>query len=348
MALERLGSSPAPAGAPGRALAARPGTAFPATATTALSRLDPVELLLRLRVTAAFDGGLLARGPQGQPVQIPASALAGQRWEPGQLLLVRVVATTPQLELAVLGPAEEGMAPSMALARGGSDADARSQTPTPALLPDQAGIHRLLLAPLQVPVLAAQWRNLVLAHWRQASLAQTPSAALPQRTDAMALASEPHHHQATQAQQALQGLLVFHTLLWPGVWLTFWPAPARARPSGPRRNPDQRLCLELDLPGLGPVRVDLELLGTAVAAVLCASAADAVALLQSRATLAAASLARSHLRLLHWQVLHQQPLAAMAPLPASAPQWGPADLALPPGLFRAAAEVLNALSPPFR
>lgn len=345
MALERVGS-PAPAAPAGRAVLARPGAAFPATA---LSRIDPVEPLLRLRVAAAFDGGLLARGPEGQQVQIPASALAGQRWEPGQLLLVRVVATTPQLQLAVLGPAEETPASSPAPPRSaGGGEPSRPQAQPPALQPDQAGIHRLLLAPLQVPALAAQWRNLVLAQLRQATSGQSPAAPSPmqplhslQRTGGMALGSEP-------PAQALQGLLVFHTLLWPGVWLTFWPLPARARPPGQRRNTAQRLGLELELPGLGPVRVDLELQGQAVAVVLCTTGADAVPLLHSRATLAAASLARSHLHLVHWQVLQRHPLPPMAPLPASAAQWGPADLALPPGLFRAAAEVLNALSPPFR
>ncbi|MDZ7862134.1 hypothetical protein [Acidovorax sp.] len=345
MALERL-SSTAPAGAPGRALVARPGAAIPATAT-ALPRLDPVQPLLRLRVTATFDGGLLARGPEGQQLQIPASALAGQRWEPGQLLLVRVVGTTPQLELAVLGLADEGMASAPPRSGGGGD-PSRPQGQPPAVQPDQAGMHRLLLAPLQVPALAAQWRSLVLAQLRQSTPGQPPAAASPmqalhglQRADGMALGGEP-------PAQALQGMLVFHALVWPGVWLTFWPLPARARPPGQRKNTGQRLGLELDLPGLGPVRVDLELQGQAVAVVLCATGADAVALLHSRATLAAASLARSHLRLLHWQVLQHQPLPPVAPLPASAAQWGSADLALPPGLFRAAAEVLNALSPPFR
>lgn len=302
------------------------GAALVAAPAALLPMLPPEEAapLLRLRVLSAFDGGLLARNADGLPLQIPASALAGQAWAPGQL--VRVVSSSPQLELAVLGPAEEGP-----LGKSGSGREPR------AMQPDQAGLRRLLSPPLDVPALAAQWRAMVLLR-----LQQPASASAARAQTVTALGAEP-------LPATLQPTLVFHTLLWPGVALTFWPAQQRPR-SAQRGRPTatRSMGLLLVLPDLGEVRIDISMHGSAVALSLTTQNASAVPLLRSRTSLMATSLARAHLRLMQCQVACTPSPLPMAALPATAQHLATFDATLPPGLFRAAAEVLNALSPPFQ
>lgn len=309
------------------ATAPRSGGAAP----PALVPMLPSAPLLRLRVQSTFDGGLLARSTDGLPFQIPASALAGQAWAPGQLLLVRVVSTSPQLELAVLGPAEEG-AP-------GQSGPGREPAATQ---PDQAGLRRLLSPPLDVPALAAQWRAMVLLRLQQ-SVSAPVNAVLAQGGVA-ALGAEPQ-------AATLQPTLVFHTLLWPGVALSFWPAqqrPRDARHGRPASAAARSMGLLLTLPDLGEVCIDVAMQGSAVALSLTTHNAAAVPLLRSRTSLIATSLARARFRLMQCQVACTSSPRPMAALPATAQHLASFDTTLPPGLFRAAAEVLNALNPPFR
>ncbi|NMM84897.1 hypothetical protein B2J88_11025 [Rhodococcus sp. SRB_17] len=343
MALERATPSP-PIGAVARPLVPRAGggaVALPTAPAALLPALPPegIAPLLRLRVFSAFDGGLLARSADGLPFQIPTSALAGQAWAPGQLLLVRVVSTSPQLELAVLGPADEGLPARAGLLAG--------QTPA-ALLPDQAGMHRLLAPPLDVAALAAQWRAMVLQRLQRAVPAAASSTPASAGTALVPLgaALAPSAEAST-----LQPTLVFQTLLWLGVGLTFWPAqprPRGARHGRPTGAMAQNMGLLLLLPGLGEVRIDVSMYGSAVALNLAAQSAESVPLLRSRTALIAASLARAGLRLMQCQVAPAPPGQPMMALPATAQQLCSVHTALPPGLFRAAAEVLNALSPPFQ
>ncbi len=339
MALERVTPS-SPIGAVARSLVPRVGSVLAAAPAALLPVLPPEAAapLLRLRVLSAFEGGVLARSADGLPFQIPTSALSGQAWAPGQLLLVRVVSTSPQLELAVLGPADEGVPARAGLPAG--------QTPA-ALLPDQAGMHRLLAPPLDVVALAAQWRAMVLQRLQRAA----PEAAPAQAAAGPALAPLGAALAPGAEAPTLQPTLVFHTLLWPGVGLTFWPAkprPRGARHGRPTGAMAQNMGLLLLLPGLGEVRIDVSVYGSAVALNLAAQSAESVPLLRSRTALIAASLARAGLRLMQCQVAPAPPGQPMAALPATAQQLGSVHPALPPGLFRAAAEVLNALSPPFQ
>lgn len=299
--------------------------------------------LLRLRVVSAFEGGLLARGADGQPYALPASALGGRDWVPGQLLLVQVVSAAPQLELAVLGPAEEGLPPRAAL----------PGTSGPALPPaqqtDQAALRRLMGPPPLPAAQAAQWRSMALLRLQQ--LAPPPALAPWVPAAASAASSEA-------LSQGAPPLLLFQTVIWPGVGLALWHAPARARTgrsASPRtRAADCRLHLRLALPDLGEVHIDLHLLGRAVGLRMAIAHEADAPLLRSRTSLMAASLARAGLRLAHWHVAQAPPATAspqggLPTTPAGAAQvLGQFDHALPPALFRAAAEVLSALSPPFR
>lgn len=327
MALERVGGL-SQTGPMVRALATRT-----ATGTVTVPAIDAMPPLLRLRVLSAFDGGLLARNADGLPLQIPASSLAGQTWAPGQLLLVRVVSTSPQLELAVLGPAEEDP-----MGRPGPGREPG------AMQADQAGLRRLLSPALDVPALAARWRSMVLLRLQQSVPAPAGAALGWAHGGATVPGAEP-------PPATLQPTLVFHTLLWPGAGLTFWPAqprPRRARPGAPARAMAQSMGLLLVLPDLGEVRIDVSVYGSAVALSLATQSAASVPLLRSRTSLITTSLARAGLRLMQCQVACTPSPLPMAVLPATAQQLASVDTTLPPGLFRAAAEVLNALNPPFR
>lgn len=110
---------------------------------------------LQLQIGSGAVGELLAHGPQGLLFTLPAGSA-----RPGDLLLVRVVATEPQVELQLIEHLAQP--PGRSLLGAGEAADSM-----PALRSDQAWLQRLHLgqtAAESLPMaLAAQWRNRVLA-----------------------------------------------------------------------------------------------------------------------------------------------------------------------------------------
>lgn len=121
----------------------------------AAPRLPMLGQALPLQIGVGPDGELLAQGPQGLLFTLPAGSA-----RVGDLLLMRVVATQPQIELQLI---EHQSLPTARLrADEGDGLDAM-----PSLRPDQAQLQRLQLgrgASETLPAtLAAQWRSRVLA-----------------------------------------------------------------------------------------------------------------------------------------------------------------------------------------
>ena len=116
----------------------------------------PVGSSLQLQVGSGPAGELLAQGPQGLELPLPAGSA-----KPGDLLLMRVITTEPRLQLQLL---EHRPAGSQAQAAApAADADS-----TPALRSDQAWLQCLHLGSLPASgnapaAVAAQWRSRVLA-----------------------------------------------------------------------------------------------------------------------------------------------------------------------------------------
>jgi hypothetical protein len=283
--------------------------------------------LLRLLVSESLDGELHARSTDGRQFRFSAASLAatlgGHTLVPGQVLLLKVIGTSPQLELALLGTAGDG-----------PDAQHAAGADPKALQPDQAAMRRLARPVLDTPALAAGWRSMVLVRLQQGSV--VPEAGLP--PDAASRNAHP--------------ALMFQALAWSGVALNFWLLPAQADAWAAHRRAwgqGTRLRLALILPEIGPVLIELEVMGTAVALTLTAAGPLAVPALRSRVSLIAARMVHAGLRLMRCHVVHGSAQAPTAAAAVTEPMHLPlSEAALPPALFRAAAETVAAFSPPFQ
>lgn len=118
-------------------------------------RLPTLGQALPLQIGLGPSGELLAQGPQGLVFTLPAGSA-----RVGDLLLMRVVATQPQIELQLI---EHQAVPAARLRLDEGD----SLDSMPSQRPDQAQLQRLQLgraaAETLPATLATQWRSRVLA-----------------------------------------------------------------------------------------------------------------------------------------------------------------------------------------
>ena len=358
MAFERvMGASPV---APTPALTRTPG---PTQGSDASPDTIRPEDLLQLEVAHDLEGDLLMSGPAGQRWRLSADALAGLRLEPGQVLLVKVPATSPQLELALLDRLGNALPPDM----NTPDAGLATQDtlPPPALQPDQAAMRRFAQPLPDAASLATRWLALATQTLLQQRRADSldggtqPEAFANTPMQAMGMAflrsgPAPRNAAEPSVDEALlprpqQTLLLWQTVSPQGLPLAFclW-RPGKGEPGA--RSADTHLGLRMRLlmrhPQGDSVLVDLALSPPGVLLTLATDQAPLVPGLRGRLSLLAARLACAGLRLMRCHVLHST-LPVLAPPMPNAHQ-ALARLALPPALFRAAAEVLVVLSPPFR
>lgn len=309
----------------------------PTASSTATARPPSVGELLSLSRDTS-DGRVQATGPEGQAVTLwsdeaAAEALAseslGADLQPGDVLMVRVLATSPQLTLARVGPAwtTSGSVPLL-----------RPDWPEPsphrfwvaAMQPDQAAIMRMAWAAPDAPTLAAHWQIAVMAHLNQfghEALAPLPAASLER--------------------------WLLPIFAWSGLPMTLSLLPPRRRPADARRRArllDYGVRLNGMLPGLGLVEVQVRLLADGAVLIIIAPDEPTLHTLHQAQPQVTRAVHRAGLRLLrcHWLV--------RAP-GAPSPMFGPDDasahappLALPIAnevvpnpVFRVAAEVVVAL-----
>lgn len=365
MAIERIAGVPQiPRPAPARSAAGRTAEATaPAPAATAA---DPAA-------QGTLEGELLARPADGLQFRLSALALAGHALKPGQVLLVQVMATSPQLQLALLGagvdsPGTPGMPGAAAMA---PDGDALGPH---ALQPDQAEMHRFSRPVLDTAAMAAGWHSMVLRRLQQARAVVEPVAAAPpagpgeaSRNAGLPLvaaggtggngsnggskgAGEQPLVPMETAGRPAPTLLVFQALAWPGVALHFWLW--RRRPGDAaslrRRTPGNslRLRLAMALPQLGPVVVDIAVADKDVSLTFMTSHADATSALRERVDLIARRLASAGLRLAHCHAVHRSSERSAPDAGATADAAAHlllSDTSLQPQLFRAASETVAAL-----
>jgi len=285
-------------------------------------------------------GELLARSAEGQRFSLPATALAGLSLTAGQLLLVKVLSTSPRLELVLLGSGREDAA---AAATNTEAAElAASQ-------PDQAAIRRMVAQTLDTPALASSWRSMMLARLQLANLVPETAGQLRLSSppDALPHGREPGGALADSASHQAAPALMFQTLLWHGVTLSVWLRPDRYGDAAARRRTHrQGLRLVLTLAELGLVEIEVDVQDQTVALTLTAAQPLAEAVLRSRVSLISARLAHVGLHLMRCHVAHgpvTEPVTA-----AGAAHAVPSEANLPLVLFRGAAEVVAGLSPPFQ
>jgi hypothetical protein len=304
---------------------------------------------LRLQVALAADGALLGRTERGQTFALPAGLA-----QPGEMLLVRVLASQPQLQLQIVERRAAEGAPQSA-----ATSDAAPQD-TGALRADPAWLMRRLpgarplpgaasastpplthTAPAAPDMLAAQWRGRVLAEVLKAPMQHAGVAAnvVPEASQ------EAIRVQGWNGQPIQLRLLHPQQASWPP------PGPEDEAPQEPQRD-GQQPHQEPDEPGEGlRLGLILSLNGDWVQVVLQwqaggvllhLSAESPATLQQLRGLLprVSAALAAVPLPLRHCQLSSRPP--AMPPLPSAqqAPQLAHASSN---ALFRAAAEIAAVL-----
>jgi hypothetical protein len=274
--------------------------------------------LLRLRVALTAEGGLLGETEEGLQVGLPPGL-----GRPGDLLLMRVLAREPRLQLQLMQ--REAVADAEADELPGGDWGWR------ALRPDQGRLQRWHLdqdarLPAQV---GAQWRSQLLSE--QLRAAQGPAGQAPGSESPWA---------AHAAPVQLVG--------WLSPLSGFWPLPPRQDDAGRAggnalmeagvQDDGVCLCLNLDTPE-GWVLVLLQW-HHGLLLHCCAERAEALPWMRARLPAVARALAAVPLRLRHCSLgLHPPPLPEAGP--AQRAQGLASAASLP--LFRAAAEIARLL-----
>lgn len=304
---------------------------------------------LRLQVALAADGALLGRTERGQTFVLPAGLA-----QPGELLLVRVLASLPQLQLQIVERRGAEGAPQPAAAPDAAPQDTGALRADPTWLMRRLPGARPLpgaasaptpLAPSAPDMLAAQWRGRVLAEVLRAPMPRAGAAA----------GAVPEAAQEAIRVQGWNGQPIQLRLLHPQQ--ASWPppgaedeAPQRA-PKEPEREghepheePDEpgeglRLGLILSLNGAW-VQVVLQWQAGGVLLHLSAESPATLQQLRSLLPRVSAALAAVPLPLRHCQLSSRPP--AMPPLP-NAQQAPRLAHASSNALFRAAAEIAGVL-----
>lgn len=283
-----------------------------------LSRPAPVQRSPSLGETLilhAEEGTLFAIGQEGKPVTLVPGMVDAEHLatdlQPGDVLMVKVLATTPRLELARLG-ASASSAPTSFQPPGNAGIPASMQ-------PDQAAILRMAWAAPDAATLASHWQIDVHEHIKNAAWDR--------------------------------GLFPVHAWHGLPMVLQLLPPVSRRETGARKRVQGWSLRISGHVPGLGQVDVQVQLMSDGSATLLVATddAATLKRLRQAQAAVAQA-VNRAGLRLLdcHWLLRAPSPGVMPDPgadlvhvLPTGAPR--PPGPTLPSPLFQVAANVLVAL-----
>lgn len=297
--------------------------------------------LLRMIVAAGPQGELQARNEQGLLLNVPPGAAAA-----GDVLLLRVLATQPKLELQMLERRS-------ADAAGANVPAAAGQEDTAALRPDQAWLQQRFNGARQMSgsalpaSLAAQWRGRVLAEVLRSNLPEQPGPQAAAAPAEGAARLEPFHLQGWNGQALLLRLLSPQMAGWPS--LEREDEALQQQP--PHRHAESEQHAGSDEPGEGlRLGLILSLNGDWVQVVmqwqqglLLHFSADKPETLQALRALMpriAAALAAVPLPLRHCQLSSKPPAAP--PLPQGQQSQGLAHTSSG-ALFRAGAEIASVL-----
>lgn len=296
----------------------------------------------QLRVTLdAPTGALRATNPDGTLIKLPPHALDGLL-QPGDVLWVKVVSTTPQLSLLRLGQAVPARPDDAAF----MDTPGEAFSHTTAMEPDQAAMLRVAWAPPDASRLAAAWRIQVLSIVRQ----WTGEPAHPMW---MARGEAEAAMATARPMPAEQGLIPVHAWAGLSLFLRLYPPGSRTPSPAPRGLASRPWGLRIQgrLPGLGPLDLYVQLSTDGVTLAIQADSADALRRLQGGRLAIARAVTRAGWRLCSCQIVASPSRPGVSDAPASDPEGAtltPAHLAqaasgLPLSLFRVATELVTTL-----
>ncbi len=303
---------------------------------------------VRLTVDATLLDDVLATLPDGQTLRLAGLGPHARHLSAGDVLLMRVLANGPRLELALVDT------PLRGAASAGTPALASQ-----AMQPDQLAQRQLSWRPPEAAALAHSWRSMVLSAYAPAlahARAQTTSTvardlpaaaraaeALPVLREAGTLAAAPPP--AAALTHAPLDRWLFPAYAWGGLHLMLrlvepddGPPP---RPPRRRRGP-LAVNLEVDVPGLGRVAVQVRLVAPGVQLVFFVEHEAALQPVRQALPSLSQTLLAADLRLVRCGVVRGLP--GGRPVDEAAGRGLAAAQLLPPPLFRAAAEVAVALS----
>lgn len=282
---------------------------------------------MHLTYAETVGDDLLVATSDGRTLRLTGLAAVGQELTDGDVLLVRVLRNSPDLELELFG----------SVSRQGRPAMTPMSAEQAAMRFDQAALRQISWRSPDPAVLATSWRALVHGQWRGEALHETPAglgagAYLPFVSDPV--------REMTSGGCAPVERWAFPVYAWGGLPMMLRlvgadPDEARATPR--LRTRAMALRLDLTLPGMGRVTVQVQWISGGIQLSLAAEDANALEYLRERLPEMATALARCGLQLLRCRLNQGLPGLEANTLPAL-PQ-GPAA-AVPPGLFRAAAEVI--------
>ncbi|MFZ6647558.1 hypothetical protein ACO0LO_17685 [Undibacterium sp. TJN25] len=287
---------------------------------------------------------LLARSADGLPFRLTGLAglehLAGSL-SPGDILQLRVLATSPQLELAVFSPEERGSSSA------GASPESSNGTNAAAMQLDQAVLSRQVnwRAP-DAATLATSWRVMVLSFFQQQNALReqarglhVPGNLLMADPSASALRDNSRIPASIDAESWL-----FAAYTWNGQKLMLRVLGTDEDEASYRKGRRGKIALrvELLLPGVGQVSVQMELAAGGVMLDLAAEQMDTMQHLREALRGLASAIARSGLSIVRCRLLRSLP--PISPLNSMRAEAGMEEMR--PELFRAMAEVIGFLIQP--
>lgn len=308
------------------------------------------------RTGAMGLGQVFAMEHEDMVVSLAPGAVSGEllpdELNPGDVLLVKVLSTTPRLSLERLGQATQASAPTPSTLSG--KAGATPQSASAAMTPDQTAMLRMAWAPADAASLATSWRVLVLEHLRQMATGARheglgmgwPGAAANDQALAQPCASP--------AMWAPLERWLFPIQAWGGLPMSLHLLSPRHSPrtgKARKRCPGWGVRVAGVLPGLGRIELQVQLSSEGATLMILADDERARRHLQDTVSAMSKAVTRAGWRLRACQI-HQEPpvedtdtasanenQGALALSPAA----GSNASALPQALFRVTAEVLITL-----
>lgn len=284
---------------------------------------------LRLGFVGPAGGDdLLVSDGKGFSLRLLGLAQRAPDLTPGDVLLLRVLANAPRLELEFLGTAG-----TRGAGQAASSGVATPLTDQAAMRLDQTAMQRISLLLPEAATLALAWYMRV----RERGVAL--AAALPQ--SAPGLLAAPLGAQSVPPVAPGAERLAFPVFAWGGLPALLWLVPADEDPKRRgRRRTVLALRIELALPVLGPVAVQVVCEGLGVTLALVVEREDGVQAVRETLPAIAAALAKAGMRLTKCSITRGR--VGAAPPEAREPTLEEAA-AITPGPFRAVAEVVVVL-----
>lgn len=290
--------------------------------------------MLRLAYADTLDGDPVMTTGDGRSLRLAGLGALGQELSEGDVLLVRVLSSAPNVELELFG----------SVSRHARSVPQQQPAPEQAAMRfDQAALRQIAWRAPDAGALAMSWHALVHGQWRGNTTSVPGAGVRATATPAPLPAGVPA--EMNQGNFVPAGRWTFPVYVWGGLPMLLRLVVADADDEHPRpraRRPALRLELNLDLPGLGRIAVQVEWMTGGIQLSLWVEDAAAVVPLRDQLPDMAAAIARSGLHLLRCRLNQGWPAVDVRPIPSGMLPQGPA--AAPPELFRAAAEVVLLLA----